>query len=169
MTLSYRPGRLKDAFAIDRVFQTTFCETFAHMYRDEDLEAFLAKFTLDGWRSELADPAYAFQVVESDGELCGYVKLGPPSLPVEAKGALMELRQFYLSKAQHGSGAAAALMEWAVDEAKRRGMDELYLTVFPENHRARRFYERYGFVTVGRYDFMVGSQADNDLIMMKTL
>jgi RimJ/RimL family protein N-acetyltransferase len=37
------------------------------------------------------------------------------------------------------------------------------------NERARRFYDRYGFEAVGRYDFMVGNQADEDIIMMKAL
>ena len=40
-------------------------------------------------------------------------------------------------------------MDWALDEARRRGVDELYLTVYIDNHRARRFYERYGFEAVG--------------------
>ena len=71
------------------------------------------------------------------------------------------------SRQHHGAGIAARLMDWALDEARRRGAEELYLTVFVENHRARRFYERYDFVPVGRYDFMVGSQADEDVIMRK--
>jgi RimJ/RimL family protein N-acetyltransferase len=60
-------------------------------------------------------------------------------------------------------------MDWALEEAARRGATRIYLTVFIENHRARRFYDRYGFVPVGRYDFMVGSHADEDIIMMKAL
>ena len=49
--------------------------------------------------------------------------------------------------------------------ARRRGAGEIYLSVFVDNHRARRFYERYGFEPVGRYDFMVGTHADEDIIM----
>ena len=31
--------------------------------------------------------------------------------------------------------------------------------------RARRFYERYGFEEIGRYDFRVGETIDDDRIM----
>jgi ribosomal protein S18 acetylase RimI-like enzyme len=60
-------------------------------------------------------------------------------------------------------------MDWVLDQAKSRGAHELYLTVYTDNHRAKRFYERYGFVAVGRYDFMVGNHADEDIIMKKIL
>ena len=104
-----------------------------------------------------------------DGQVVGYLKLGPSALPIETTGRAIELRQIYLLKEHHGSGLAKALSEWAIEEARRQGFDELYLTVFVDNHRARRFYDRYGFEPVGRYDFMVGEQADEDIIMRKTL
>ena len=42
-------------------------------------------------------------------------------------------------------------------------------TVYVDNLRARRFYDGYGFEAVGRYDFMVGTHADEDIIMRKML
>ena len=98
-----------------------------------------------------------------------YLKLGPPTLPFEPRGKPIELRQFYILKPWQGRGAAAELMEWALDTAARRGFDELYLSVFIDNHRARRFYERYGFEQVGTYAFMVGEHADEDIVMRKAL
>ena len=98
-----------------------------------------------------------------------YVKLGPLKFAVEAQGKSLLLEQLYVLREHHGAGVAQALMDWALDETKRRGARQLYLTVYVDNQRARRFYDRYGFEAVGRYDFMVGSQADEDLIMMKVL
>jgi ribosomal protein S18 acetylase RimI-like enzyme len=164
-----RDATAADLPAIDRVFRTSFCETFAHLYRPEDLAAFLARFTPDAWAKEFADPRYRFRVAETGEGIVGYLKLGPSALPVDTDKRAVELRQLYVLKDHHGSGLARALTDWAIDRARRDGFDELYLTVFIDNHRARRFYDRYGFEAVGRYDFMVGTQADEDIIMRKLL
>lgn len=163
--LTYRSASLADLDAIDRVFRASFCDTFAHLYRPENLAAFLSQFTREAWTEELRDPDYAFCIAEDDGEPVGFVKLGPGSLPVQATGPKMELRQLYVSTSHLGAGVGAGLMEWALAEVRRRGAEELYLTVFIDNHRARRFYARYGFEDVGPYTFMVGDHADEDVIM----
>lgn len=165
MTISYRSCGREDAEAIDGLFRKSFCDTFAHLYRPEDLEAFLGKFTRQAWESELVDERFAFQVAEANGVPVGYVKLGPPQLPVERCDPVIELRQFYLLHEWRGAGIAHALMDWAMEEARVRGAREMYLTVYTDNHRAKRFYERYGFRQVGSYKFMVGNQADEDIIM----
>jgi len=169
MTITYRDGRPDDAAALDQLFDTVFCDTFGHLYRSEDLDAFLRSYGVSDWERDLADPAYAFRVAEADGQIAGYLKLGPLDIPVETSRPALLLDQIYVAKEHHGAGIASALMEGAVAEARRRGAEELYLTVFIDNHRARRFYDRYGFEAVGRYDFMVGEQADHDVIMRKQL
>ena len=169
MSVSFRDGGVGDADAIDAVFRATFRSTFAHLYRSEDLEDFLKQFTNDAWSSELRDPNFAFRVAEAGKDVVGYVKLGPLKLPVERNGGAIEIRQFYVLPLHHGSGIASALMDWSLAEAARRAANNLFLTVFTDNHRACRFYGRYGFVPVGHYDFMVGNHADQDIIMKKVL
>lgn len=169
MTVTYRDASRADAATLDRLFDTVFCDTFAHLYRAEDLNAFLTSFGLADWEEQLDDPAFACRIAEVDGIAAGYVKLGPLKRPVETDGPGMLLDQLYVLKDHHGTGIAQALMEWAFDEARRRGARQLFLTVFIDNRRARRFYEHYGFEAVGRYDFMVGEQADEDIIMRKAL
>jgi ribosomal protein S18 acetylase RimI-like enzyme len=169
MSITYRDAGIADAKAIDRVFRTSFCAAFAHLYLPEDLASFLEQFSLVAWRTELVDPAYAFHVAEAGDDIVGYVKLGPFKLPHESNGAAILLSQLYVLPDHHGAGIGARLTDWAAAEARRRDKAELYLTVFTENQRARRFYERSGFEDVGRYAFKVGAQADEDVIMRKML
>ena len=169
MTITYRPATVDDAATLDRLFDTSFSDAFAHLYSPEDLATFLGSFGIADWEAELGDPRYAFRIGEADGVPVGYVKLGPLKIPVETERPALLLHQVYVLKEHHGAGIARGLMDWTIDEARRRGAEELYLTVFIENHRAKAIYERYGFEAVGRYAFMVGRQADEDVIMRKML
>jgi len=164
-----REATAADLSAIDRLFRQSFCDAFAHLYRPGDLKAFLSKFTARAWADEFNNPDYRFRVAEVGGDIVGYLKLGPSTLPVETSAHAIELRQLYILKEYHGVGIAHALTDWAIDQARALGAGELYLTVYTDNHRAKRFYHRYGFEAVGRYDFMVGQQADEDIIMRKLL
>lgn len=163
--IACRDANIDDAPAVDALFRHGFIDTFAHLYDPKDLAAFFAGFTQQAWRSEIADPDLAFRLAEEDGTLAGFAKISSVTLPVEPAGPAAELRQLYVLKSWHGTGIAQALMEWVLAEARRRGAEELYLSVFTDNHRAKSFYARYGFEAVGPYVFMVGSHADEDIIM----
>lgn len=169
MTVTYRNANFRDAETLDRIFGTSFCDTFAHLYRPEDLDAFLSSFGISDWEQQLSDPEFAHRIAEVDGKAAGYVKLGPLKLPIESQGRALLLDQLYVLKEHHGSGIARDLMDWTLGEAARRGAAQIFLTVFIDNHRARRFYDRYGFEAVGSYDFKVGNHVDEDIIMRKAL
>ena len=163
--VQFRMARPGDAAALAGLGRRSFTDTFGHLYDPADLALFLEKHSADGWAAELSDPAIAVRVGEADGELVAYAKLAPPSLPFEPQGRPIELRQFYVLKPWQGAGVAAEMMDWVLGEARARGADEIYLSVFKDNHRARRFYERYGFRFVQPYAFMVGNHEDEDHIL----
>ncbi len=163
--IAYRDATANDAELMARIGPQTFTETFGHLYSPENLALFLEKHSLENWRGELTSPDYAVRIAEDDGVAAGFAKVGPPSLPFEAAGPAAELRQLYVLKPWQGAGIAATLMGWAIAAARRRGAEEMFLSVFVDNTRARRFYTRYGFEQVGTYDFMVGTHADLDLVM----
>jgi diamine N-acetyltransferase len=165
MSVDYRIATGADAEALAELGARTFIHTFGHLYRPDDLEIFLENHSPENWEKELGDPAFEVRLVESEGQLVGYAKLGPPHLPFEPRGQAAELRQLYVVEEMKGQGVAQALMEWVIDRARRRHADYLYLSVFTDNHRARRFYEKYGFEAEGTYAFMVGSHADEDIVM----
>lgn len=160
----YRDVTSADAAALADLHRRSFVETFGHLYRPDDLQAFLRQLSEEGFRGELLDGLHQVRFAEADGEPVAFVKLGPITLPVEPERPALEFRQLYVLKAWQGSGVAQTLSEWAIGQARRRGAEELYLSVWSENHRAKAFYRRYGFTYVGPYRFMVGEQADEDEI-----
>jgi GNAT superfamily N-acetyltransferase len=168
-SILYRDAGPADAALVADLCRRSFVETFGHLYRPEDLAAFLARMSEEAWRGELSDPAFDVRLAEAAGEAVAYAKLGPLALPVEPAGPALELRQLYVLAPWQGAGIAPSLMDWLIRRARARGAGELFLSVWTENHRARLFYARYGFAYVGPYSFMVGDQADEDEIMRLTL
>lgn len=165
----WRDAGPQDAEALAAIGKQTFTETFGHLYTPENLAVFLENHDPGKWRAELADPRFPIRLGFVDGAAAAYVKLGPPSLPFTPPKGSIELRQFYVLNPWQGTGLAPEMMAWVLAEARRRGAAEIYLSVFTENVRAQRFYARYGFEAVGRYDFMVGTHADEDIIMRLAL
>ena len=165
--ITYRDAGLNDAALIADLFARSFVDTFGHLYKKEDLDAFLAGVTEEAFADEIGNPQFALRLAECGGEPAGFAKLGPPSLPVETPPDTLELRQIYVLKPWQGQGVAEQLYNWAFGKARDRGARHLQLSVYVDNHRARRFYDRRGFQFVGRYDFMVGEHADEDLVMRR--
>lgn len=163
--IDWRDAGPEDAGTLVTLARDSFSETFEHLYRAQDLAAFLAGHTREAWAAELAAPDHAVRIGEAEGRAVAYAKLAPPKLPIEPKGPAIELRQFYLLKAWHGRGHADTLMAWVIGTARARAASEIFLSVFVDNHRARRFYQRYGFIEAGSYAFMVGDHADEDILM----
>jgi GNAT superfamily N-acetyltransferase len=165
MSVRWRDADRSDALALAELGRDTFVETFGHLYRPDDLALFLETHNAADWAAEIADPACAVRIGEADGRLVAYAKVGPPKLPFATGAGAIELRQFYIRGPWQGRGLADPLMNWALAEARHRGADAMYLSVFTDNHRARKFYARHGFAEVGPYAFMVGSHADEDIVM----
>ena len=169
MTVTYRDAAVADLPAVDALFRASFNATFGHLYAPRDLAAFMGMFTPEAWEDELAQPDLLIRLAEEDGALIGFAKVSDVTLPVTPAGPALELRQLYLAEAAKGRGVADTLIEWVIAEARRRGAGELFLSVYIDNHRARAFYTRYGFVEVGQYSFMVGDHADDDRVMRLAL
>lgn len=119
---------------------------------------------------DLEDGAVSWRVAISGDEPIGYAKLTPLRAPAADPGDnALELQQIYVLSDWHGIGVAEQLMQWAVSEARTRNAEELYLTVFDHNERAKRFYRRHGFEEVGRCTFTLGDRVDDDRIWRKFL
>ncbi len=159
-----------DAAAIADLFHRSFTATFGHLYAPEDLEGFLGDWTEDRFRKMCLDPDFSVFVGEDpEGRLLGYCMMGPQDLGIHSDQSWWVLRQLYLEENAKGTGLAEELVNMGIAESFAREIAEIYLTVWVNNHRARRFYERRGFIEVGSYAFRVGNTVDDDRILKLAL
>lgn len=166
----YRDATRDDGAVLGGIARATFIQAFGDLYALPDLEAFLAEGSDAAYAAELADPDIEVRFATSGGAPIGFVKISGLQLPAPTQGRRgIELRQLYVYKPWHGGGIAQALTDWAFARARARGGEDLWLTVYTENHRGRRFYARNGFVEIEPYRFMVGAQADEDILCRATL
>lgn len=165
--ISYRSPVVHEAAAIAELGRSSFIEAFGHLYTQADLDLFLTQvYAPDVVAQEIASPNRLFRIAEQAGDMLGYCKLGLDlSLDYDpGEMRVMELKQLYLRGTQTGSGIGGALMDWALSEARLRGYEAVLLSVWSENHRAQRFYRRYGFEKWGDTIFMVGNQRDDEYL-----
>lgn len=163
-----RPATPDDATALARLGRETFCAAFGHLYKDSDLDTFLdSVFSEATVAGEIASRACVHRVAEDDGVLIAYCKMrhapGDYAEHSQARSPI-QLGQLYTLPDRIGEGIGAALMDWAIGEARERGHDAIQLSVWSENFGAQRFYQRYGFTKIADIDFWVGSQRDEEFL-----
>ncbi len=168
--IHYRDAGPDDGPVLGGIARATFIDTFGTLYKLDDLAAFLAQGSDAAYADELADPDIEVRFVTAGGAPVGFCKISSLKLPAPdpAPGAA-ELRQLYIYKPWQGLGIADELTCWALERARARGAPEIWLSVFTDNHKARRFYARHGFTEIAPYHFMVGDQADEDILCRKLL
>jgi ribosomal protein S18 acetylase RimI-like enzyme len=167
--LTIRRATVDDAGLLANLGARTFYETFAVDNTPEDMAAYLdASFSPALQAEEITDPNIVLLIAESDGIAAGYAKLELSAAPSCVTGpSPVELSRLYVSREYIGRGVGAALMGSCLKEAKRAGNATLWLGVWERNELAQGFYKRWGFKEVGEHTFLLGTDAQRDLIMQR--
>ncbi|WP_395246055.1 ribosomal protein S18-alanine N-acetyltransferase [Agromyces sp. MMS24-K17] len=122
----------------------------------DDLDAIMvlerSTFTDDAWpedamRRELLGEHGFYLVVVDDGDPAAV--LGYAGLLAAAGGGQGDIQTIAVDPGRRGHGVGRALMTTLIDEARRRGADEVFLEVRADNPVARGLYASLGFLEIG--------------------
>jgi len=166
-----RKAEIGDALRLAQLQEKTFRDTFEADNAAEDMALHCKNsYSAALQEQEIRNPDLMTLVCADGPQLLGFVQVrrgvAPDCLEADHPAEILRL---YVDKPWHGRGLAQQLMEQALEQARLMGAAQIWLGVWERNPRAISFYKKYEFVEVGEHVFMVGSDAQRDVIMTRAL
>ncbi len=165
--INIRRTTINDIYHLQKIGRQTFYETFSAGNTDENMNKYLEeRFAIAKLEAELSNPDSAFYFASIGNNVIGYLKLnfGHSQTELKDKDAL-EIERIYVLKDFQGKKVGQMLYEKAMQIAKDKNADYIWLGVWEENPRAINFYLKNGFVEFDRHIFKLGEDEQTDIMM----
>ncbi|MCF8321866.1 MAG: GNAT family N-acetyltransferase [Flavobacterium sp.] len=158
---------INDSKQLQKISRQTFFETFSSSNTEENMQKYLAeRLSSDKMYNELNDENSEFYFAKIGNAIIGYFKLnfGVSQTELKDLGAA-EIERIYVLKEFHGKKIGQILYDKAIEIAKQRKVDFVWLGVWEENLKAINFYKRNGFVAFDKHIFKLGEDEQIDIMM----
>ena len=152
---------------LQQIGRQTFEETFAKSNSAENMAKYLEEaYSHEKLSAELNDPNSFFYFAILDQKVIGYLKLNMGVSQTELKdNDALEIERIYVIKEFHGKNVGQLLFDKAIEIAKENHVAYVWLGVWEENKRAIKFYTKNGFVEFDQHVFVLGDEAQTDIMM----
>lgn len=152
---------------LQKIGRLTFYETFSAGNSEENMIQYLDEgFSIEKLTTELSDSNTEFYFATIDDNIIGYLKLnfGQSQTELQDDKAL-EIERIYVLKDFHGKSVGQLLYDKAMQIARQKCADYVWLGVWEENPRAINFYKKNGFVEFDKHVFKLGNEEQTDIMM----
>jgi diamine N-acetyltransferase len=152
---------------LQKIGRQTFSETFSAGNTEENMKNYLEEgFSAEKFTAELNDPNSEFYFAVLDNHVIGYLKLNFGQSQTELKDdKALEIERIYVLKEYHGKKVGQLLYEKAMQIARQKNADYVWLGVWEENPKAINFYKKNGFVEFDKHIFKLGDDEQTDIMM----
>jgi ribosomal protein S18 acetylase RimI-like enzyme len=158
---------LNDIDQLQRIGRQTFFETFSTGNTEENMNKYLEEgFAVEKLTDELNDKNSEFYFASLGNKVIGYLKLNFGQSQTEIKeDKALEIERIYVLKEYHGKKVGQILYDKAIQIARLKNVDYVWLGVWEENPRAINFYKKNGFVEFDKHIFKLGDDEQTDIMM----
>jgi len=153
------------------ISKKTFLESFAEQNSEEDMHKYLEeKFSLENILIELNEKNSEFYLAKIRNQVTGYLKINFKEAQTELKEPEgMEIERIYVLSESTGRGIGQILLNRALERAKSKKCKYAWLGVWEKNPGAIRFYNKNEFYEFDTHIFVLGEDAQTDIMMKKLL
>ncbi|MGM0581367.1 MAG: GNAT family N-acetyltransferase [Bacteroidota bacterium] len=160
-----------DLIDLEKISKQTFLETYASGNTEADMLKYLnEEFATEKLKAELSNSNSEFYFAILEDQIIGYLKVNSGHSQTDLKDEMsLEIQRIYVLKAFQGMKIGKALYQKAVEIAKKKELDYLWLGVWEENPKAIKFYEKIGFEAFDKHVFQLGNDPQTDILMKQKL
>ena len=165
--IEIRKVALNDIEQLQKIGRQTFQETFSESNSEDNMKSYLdERFSKVKLTVELTDVNSEFYIATLDNEAIGYLKVNFGESQTELKDSkALEIERIYVSKEFLGKSVGQFLYDKAIQIAKQKGAEYVWLGVWEENPRAISFYKKNGFIEFDKHIFRLGDDEQTDIMM----
>jgi len=150
---------------LQKIGKRTFFEAFSSVNTEENMRNYLENaFSTEQLMGELSDKNSEFYFASIDKRVIGYLKINFGQTEIKEAHTL-EIERIYVLKDFQGKKIGQLLCEKAIDIAKQKKVNYIWLGVWEENPRAIRFYEKNSFKEFDKHIFKLGDDEQKDIVM----
>jgi ribosomal protein S18 acetylase RimI-like enzyme len=158
---------LSEVVQLQSLSRQTFSETFSGSNSKENMDKYLNEnLSIEKLTDELNNGSSEFFFIKDNDQNIGYLKLnmGPSQTELKDEKAL-EIERIYVIQAYQGKKVGQQLYEKAIQVAKEKKAQYIWLGVWEQNHKALQFYNKNGFEVFDKHVFVLGDEEQTDLMM----
>jgi diamine N-acetyltransferase len=166
-TIKIKKATLSDIDHLKVIAKQTFFETFADYNAADDMQKYLDdNFNLEKLTSELINQYSEFYFALFDHKVVGYLKINFSDAQTELKDKdSIEIERIYVLEAFQGKKVGQLLFNAALNIARQKEVNDMWLGVWEKNVKAINFYKKNDFVEFDKHIFKLGNDEQTDLMM----
>ena len=152
---------------LQQIGRQTFEETFAESNSAENMAKYIEEaYSYEKLSAELNNPNSFFYFAMLDEKVIGYLKLNMGGSQTELKdNDALEIERIYVLKSFQGKKVGQMLFDKAIQIGKEQNAAFVWLGVWEENKKAIEFYSKNGFIKFDQHVFVLGDEAQTDIMM----
>lgn len=147
--MNVREATDEDVMAIAQIHVAGWRTSYRGILPASLLEGLTVEERMTLWSDGIRGIGVSTFVATNGARVVGFARICPPRAIAAPPADAAEISHLYVDPALQGHGAGRMLLEHSLQEAQDRGYQSAILWVLAENHRARKFYESFGFVPDG--------------------
>ncbi|GAE92583.1 negative regulation of sporulation, septation and degradative enzyme [Gracilibacillus boraciitolerans JCM 21714] len=171
MKTTIKKCTVEDLSVLQQIGTDTYNETYSHLNTPENINEYIENaFNTEQLQKELSNPSSTFLFQYVDNILAGYLKVNEGDAQTfEVDKNALEIERIFVKNNFHSKGLGKILLQKAIEIAKEKNKNSIWLGVWRKNKNAIDFHKNMGFETQGSYSTYIGDEEQDMYIMVKKL